>query len=217
MITRRDMMKGTAALAGGLALPGTLEAGIASAAQAASSGPARGVDKNDLALVNGKFVDGRGNVTTALTIKNGRITSIGSAAKPAADLTTIDLRGRTVVPGLFDSHVHYARAGVNPGYEARGIERAFSIVRTTGGHRRSREDRSGWGVHHVHRRMEPPPIRGRPSADEGRPGCCCAGPRRLHFGHWRRHRCHHEQTRSDAPYIPWSEGRRSDRPCGLSG
>ena len=28
------------------------------------------------------------------------------------------LGGRTVVPGLFDAHVHYTRAGVNPGYEA---------------------------------------------------------------------------------------------------
>jgi predicted amidohydrolase YtcJ len=29
---------------------------------------------------------------------------------------------------LFDAHVHYTRAGVNPGYEARRIERAFSIA-----------------------------------------------------------------------------------------
>ena len=31
MINRRNMMKGTAALVGGLALPGTLESGIAAA------------------------------------------------------------------------------------------------------------------------------------------------------------------------------------------
>ena len=35
--------------------------------------------------------------------------------------------GRSI-PGLFDSHAHYTRAGVNPGYEARRIERAFSIA-----------------------------------------------------------------------------------------
>src|SRR5262249_45404648 len=29
--------------------------------------------------------------------------------------------------GFVDAHVHYTRAGVNPGYEARGIERALSI------------------------------------------------------------------------------------------
>ena len=127
MITRRDMMKGAAALVGGFALPGTLEAGIAAAAQASQGGSGRAAGKDDLALVNGKFVDGRGEMTTALTIKNGRITSIGSAKPPDADVTRVDLRGRTVIPGLFDSHVHYARAGVNPGYEARRIERAFSI------------------------------------------------------------------------------------------
>ena len=33
-----------------------------------------------------------------------------------------------MIPGLFDAHVHYTRAGVNPGYEARRIERAFSIA-----------------------------------------------------------------------------------------
>jgi predicted amidohydrolase YtcJ len=44
------------------------------------------------------------------------------------DARTIDLGGRTVVPGLIDAHVHYTRAAVNPGYEARRIERAFSIA-----------------------------------------------------------------------------------------
>jgi predicted amidohydrolase YtcJ len=126
MITRRDMMKGTAAAVGGVVLAGTGEAGFASA-QGSSGGSARGVAKDDLALVNGKFVDGRGYMTSALTIKNGRITSVGPEKEPGADVTLVDLRGRTVIPGLFDSHVHYARAGVNPGYEARGIERAFSI------------------------------------------------------------------------------------------
>ena len=33
-----------------------------------------------------------------------------------------------MIPGLFDSHAHYTRAGVNPGYEARRIERASSIA-----------------------------------------------------------------------------------------
>src|SRR6185295_8088862 len=30
--------------------------------------------------------------------------------------------------GLFDAHVHYTRAAMNPGHEARRIERAFSIA-----------------------------------------------------------------------------------------
>jgi len=67
-------------------------------------------------------------VGSALTIKNGRIVNIGQSRDLGSATRTIDLRGRTVVPGLFDAHVHYTRAGVNPGYEARRIERAFSIA-----------------------------------------------------------------------------------------
>src|SRR5262245_8524046 len=82
----------------------------------------------DLALTNGKFVDGRGVVGTRLTIRNGRIVNVGQAVPLGPGARTVDLGGRTVVPGFFDAHVHYTRAGVNPGYEARRIERAFSIV-----------------------------------------------------------------------------------------
>jgi predicted amidohydrolase YtcJ len=88
----------------------------------------RGGPPSDLLLTNGRFVDGRGVVGTALTIKNGRIAGVGEARALGSAARTIDLGGRTVVPGLFDAHVHYTRAGVNPGYEARRIERAFSIA-----------------------------------------------------------------------------------------
>jgi predicted amidohydrolase YtcJ len=113
----KQAVAGVAAIAGGgiVARPGF------AAAQAQNAAPA------DLALMNGKFVDGRGQVATGLTITNGRIASVGNPV-PSSNVRTIDLGGRTVVPGLFDAHVHYLRAGVNPGYEARRIERAFSIA-----------------------------------------------------------------------------------------
>jgi hypothetical protein len=88
----------------------------------------RGGPPADLLLANGRFVDGRGTVGSALTIRNGRIAGVGDARGLGAATRTIDLGGRTVVPGLFDAHVHYTRAGINPGYEARRIERAFSIA-----------------------------------------------------------------------------------------
>src|SRR5438552_133639 len=78
-------------------------------------------------MVNGKFVDGRGAIATALTIKNGRIVSVSQAAPSTSGVQTIDLGGRTVIPGFVDAHVHFTRAGINPGYEARRIERAFTI------------------------------------------------------------------------------------------
>jgi predicted amidohydrolase YtcJ len=95
--------------------------GFAAAPQAPSS-------SGDLILRNGKFVDGRGQVASLLTIKNGRIVSVGQAIPLGPGAKTIDLRGRTAVPGFFDAHVHYTRAAMNPGHEARRIERAFSIV-----------------------------------------------------------------------------------------
>jgi len=84
----------------------------------------------DLVLTNGKFVDGRGVVGagSTMTIRNGRIARVGQAIQLAPDAQMIDLGGRTVIPGFFDAHVHYTRAGINPGYEARRIERAFSIA-----------------------------------------------------------------------------------------
>src|SRR5678816_4866987 len=115
-LTRRDMLFGlvtTAALAVG--------APISKALAQTRTG-------TDLTLVNGKFVDGRGVVGSSLTIRNGRIVNVGQATTIAPGAQTIDLGGRTVIPGFFDAHVHYTRAGVNPGYEARRIERAFSIA-----------------------------------------------------------------------------------------
>lgn len=120
ILSRRELLEraavAAAAIAGGSVVTQPAEA----AAQAVKPG--------DLVLTNGKFVDGRGQVGTTLTIRNGRIASIGKSGTVAGDARRIDLGGRTVVPGFFDAHVHYTRAGVNPGYEARRVERAFSIA-----------------------------------------------------------------------------------------
>ncbi|HEX5111135.1 MAG TPA: amidohydrolase family protein [Vicinamibacterales bacterium] len=117
----RQAVGGAAALTGSRAFA---QAPAPAQPPAASSGRLSG----DLALVNGRFVDGRGAVGSAVTIRNGRILAIGQTAPAAAVAQTIDLGGRTVIPGLFDSHAHYTRAAVNPGHEARRIERAFSIA-----------------------------------------------------------------------------------------
>ena len=119
MLSRRELIERTAAGALAVAAGGLVARPSVVEAQNTNSG--------DLILANGKFVDGRGQVATTLTIRNGRIAGLGKAAPVAPDTATVDLGGRTVVPGLFDAHVHYTRAGVNPGYEARRIERAFTI------------------------------------------------------------------------------------------
>jgi imidazolonepropionase-like amidohydrolase len=115
--TRRQWLATAAAAAGVSAvLPGATGAAGAQTVTA------------DLLLVNGRFVDYRGLVAGALAVNNGRIAWLGQAGETTAADRVLDLGGRTVIPGLFDGHVHFTRAGVNPGYEARRVERAFSIA-----------------------------------------------------------------------------------------
>src|SRR6185436_18326177 len=59
----------------------------------------------DLRLTNGRIVtmDTRSTTATEMTIQNGRITAMGAARQRLSPCTrTIDLRGRTAVPGLID-------------------------------------------------------------------------------------------------------------------
>ena len=86
-LSRRELMKRAAAGAAAIAGSGIAGTAVASA-QAQAAGPA------DLALVNGKFVDGRGQVATGLTIRNGRITSLGNPSLQASNARTIDLGRR---------------------------------------------------------------------------------------------------------------------------
>src|SRR5690606_20789561 len=82
----------------------------------------------DLALTNGRFVDYRGIVGDTLLLANGRIHSVGFGTDLDPGLPAVDLGGRTAIPGFVDAHVHYTRAGINPGYQERRVERAFSIA-----------------------------------------------------------------------------------------
>ena len=72
----------------------------------AQSGP----DAADLVLFNGKIVtvDDAFSIREAIAIKDGRILAVGGNELrnryPSA--RSIDLGGRTVLPGFFDTHVH---------------------------------------------------------------------------------------------------------------
>ncbi len=70
----------------------------------------------DLILRNGKVVtvDDRFSIAQAIAIKGERVLATGSDAAMAKlagpDTRTIDLRGKTVIPGLIDNHAHFMRA-----------------------------------------------------------------------------------------------------------
>jgi len=75
--------------------------------------------QQDLNLVNGRIhtFDARNTVATSVSIRNGRIASVGTSAPPRTPNTrVIDLRGRTVVPGLIEPHIHIVSLANRPGY-----------------------------------------------------------------------------------------------------
>ncbi|HKE87050.1 MAG TPA: amidohydrolase [Vicinamibacterales bacterium] len=73
----------------------------------------------DTIVVNGKIVtvDGRSSTREALAVRDGRIIALGTTAeirKRAGPRTrVIDVQGRTVIPGLIDSHLHAIRAALS--------------------------------------------------------------------------------------------------------
>ena len=65
----------------------------------------------DLILTNGTVVDGTGNPPinkAIIVIRNGIIQSIATDDVPAPDVQVIDVEGRTILPGFFNTHVHRA-------------------------------------------------------------------------------------------------------------
>jgi predicted amidohydrolase YtcJ len=96
-------------VAAGLVLAGT-GSGFGFLGVKGASGP-------DLILVNGAIVtmDEHHPRARAIAITDDEITAVGSSRAVARlagpDTRTIDLRGRTVIPGLVDGHTHAIRGG----------------------------------------------------------------------------------------------------------
>ncbi|MBI4520371.1 MAG: amidohydrolase [Gemmatimonadetes bacterium] len=94
----------------------------------------------DTILVNGRIVtvDAHASVHEALAIRGDRIVASGSSADirrlAGAGSRVIDLQGRTVIPGLIDSHMHAIRAGLSFATEvnwvgARSLAEALGRIR----------------------------------------------------------------------------------------
>ena len=71
----------------------------------------------DLVLSNGKIitVDERFSITQAVAIRGGRVLATGTNQEinqlAGPNTRRIDLRGKAVIPGLIDNHMHLLRAG----------------------------------------------------------------------------------------------------------
>ena len=121
--SRRDfVVKGAAGAA--VAASSVVGAGSANADRGDADGRA------DLVLVNGNILtlDANNSVASSIAITNGRISGVNSHGGGIGNANQmIDLRGATVIPGLNDSHIHFIRVGIDPGYGVRDIEVAQSI------------------------------------------------------------------------------------------
>ncbi|MGH3387653.1 MAG: amidohydrolase [Actinomadura sp.] len=111
----------------------TVAGGVAGATPAAAreTSPA-----GDLVLHNGKIhtMDRRNTVAKAVAVRDGRITTVGGnleallrAFPGPGRPEVINLRGRTVIPGIIDNHNHIVLMGNRPGRHT-PLENAYSIA-----------------------------------------------------------------------------------------
>ena len=88
----------------------------------------------DLVLKNAKVVtvDRNFSIAQAVAIAGDRILAVGSdaamVAHTAPDTRVVDLRGRTVTPGIIDGHAHMDREGLKSVYPALGPVRSIRDI-----------------------------------------------------------------------------------------
>jgi predicted amidohydrolase YtcJ len=128
-VTRRTFVAGTAAAGAALGLGATGALG-GSKAPATPKSHQRGDDREfeSLVLRKGRIhtMDGSNRVVDEVSIENGRFVEVGRHVdRPKAKV--IDLKGKTVVPGLIEGHVHIVSLANRPGHHV-VIEQALNIA-----------------------------------------------------------------------------------------
>lgn len=86
---------------------------------------------DDLRLTNGRIhtMNAQNTIVSEVTIQDGRFAAVGPTRNLKLDpcTKTINLGGRTVVPGLIDNHNHIVLLGLRPGHDLR-LETAANIA-----------------------------------------------------------------------------------------
>lgn len=136
-------------------------------------------------LFNGTVhtLDERRSIASAIAVTGDRVLAAGGdeamrdLAAPNAVLT--DLRGRTVVPGLIDSHTHLLQTGLNAEHVDLSAARTLRDVLDAIGGRAARTEPGGWVVSSSRWHESQLDEQRFPSRDEWTPWrmggrCCCA-------------------------------------------
>jgi predicted amidohydrolase YtcJ len=100
---------------------------FAGAVRLDAQAPANGA--RDLGLINGQIhtMDRANRVVSQLLIQNGRFAAVGNnLVRRGGGLTVVDLKGRTVIPGIIDAHNHIVLVGNRPGWHT-PLEHVFTI------------------------------------------------------------------------------------------
>src|SRR6185312_7080655 len=110
-MSRRNFVNGIFVGSGAALLSGALPAsGMASTlgkGSSASGGPAQVVYKNGIILT----VDKGNSSAEAVAVRDGRILAVGRSSYVSrhigAGTKVVDLKGKTVIPGIYDAHSHF--------------------------------------------------------------------------------------------------------------
>jgi predicted amidohydrolase YtcJ len=121
-LSRRQFLGSTAALSlcSGLAI----RPGLAQPQQAVTANTGE-----TLALTNGRIhtMDRDNRIVSQLVIRNGHFAAVGdNVAAQASGARTVNLMGRTVIPGIIDAHDHIVLVGNRPGWHT-PLEHVFTI------------------------------------------------------------------------------------------
>lgn len=93
-------------------------AGIWLAGAASAAAQQGDLNAPDLVLINAKVLtlDQRSTVTEAVAVRDGKILATGSSVSikslAGARTRVLDVSGKTVIPGLIDTHAHFKAAGL---------------------------------------------------------------------------------------------------------
>jgi len=128
--TRRKFMKtaAAAAAAGGTLFSISADGTVKPSSKKRHERPSH--PDPDLILVNGRIhtMDPDNRIASSVAIKDGRFVEVGYSHQfqQGSRTKVVDLRGRTVVPGIIDNHNHFVLMGNRPGYHT-PLENAYSI------------------------------------------------------------------------------------------
>src|SRR5262245_25164340 len=86
-------------------------------------------DNRDLALVNGRIhtMDANNRIVSQALIRNGRFAAVGdNIGAQGNNVRTVNLMGKTVIPGIIDAHNHIVLVGNRPGWHT-PLEHVFTL------------------------------------------------------------------------------------------